>query len=475
MNFDVSCINGVTSDSRKVKAGYLFVAVRGTVQNGEDFIPQAIQNGAKFIAVKSTSGVERVPSVEWIEVDNPAQFLAQMAADFYAHQPKNIYAVTGTNGKTSTVNFVRMILELLDKKAASIGTLGVIGKGLTTSAGMTTPDAVTLFSTLASLKENGFETVALEASSHGLHQYRLDGVKLRAAGFTNLTRDHLDYHGTFDEYFVAKIRLFAEILPIGGVAVLNMDVPESHKLIEICRARHQKIIGYGAHKDSQLRFVSRKAVADGQEVTLEAFGKTYSFHLNLVGEFQLMNVLCAVGLLLADEFISLDDIITVLPKLSGVVGRLQPVQHNLKNIGVYIDYAHTPDGLETILKALRPHVQNRLICVFGCGGDRDTGKRPQMGEIAGRLADISIVTDDNPRSELPADIRADILKGYADATEIAGRENAIRMAVEKLTEGDVLVVAGKGHEQGQIFADHIEPFDDYSITQHYLSLLPQTS
>lgn len=469
MYFDVSSIAGLTADSRKVQKDFLFVALSGTKNDGRQFIADAVAKGAKFIAVQMGTPKQDIGSAEWIEVQNPHLFLAQTAAAFYKMQPKNIVAVTGTNGKTSTVNFARMIWEALRVKAASLGTLGLIGEGLSGYAGMTTPDPVSLFSTLSDIACKNIDYLAMEASSHGLHQHRLDGVKIQAAGFTNLTRDHLDYHGSMDEYLESKIRLFTEIIVPNGTAVLNADIPEFEKIRAVVQGRGLKVISYGFAEGADIRIVERVAVTSGQDLKLNVMGKDYAVHLNLVGAFQAMNVLCAVGLVLANSKFTVDDVMAVLPKLKGVVGRLQPVPHPLKDVGVYVDYAHTPDGLETILNALRPHTAGRLICVFGCGGDRDKGKRPVMGEIAARLSDIAIVTDDNPRSEDPYIIRSEILTGAPNATEVAGRRKAIQTAVQYLQAGDVLVVAGKGHEQGQIFATYTEPFDDLTETQSAIS------
>lgn len=471
MKFDISTITGLTSDSRQVNEGNLFVALTGSKQDGNHFIPDAIAKGAKFVAVKKGTQISNLGQVSLIEVDNSHQFLSETAALFYKDQPVHIVAVTGTNGKTSTVNFARMIWDAMGYQSASLGTLGLIGKGLEGYAGMTTPDPVTLFSTLADISQKGFTHLAMEASSHGLHQYRLDGVKVKAAGFTNLTRDHLDYHDTMENYLHAKLRLFIDILMTNGTAVLNADIPEFQVILNHIKSRGLNIISYGFNPDATIRIIDRSAVATGQDVTLKIDNKTFSFHLNLVGEFQLMNVLCALGLVISDKSVSIDKALSVLPNLQGIIGRLQPVPHAHKDIGVYIDYAHTPDGLETILNSLRPHTKNKLICVFGCGGDRDRGKRPVMGDIANRLSDMAIVTDDNPRTEDPQFIRSEILSGAPNAIEIAGRRNAIQFAVKNLKAGDVLVVAGKGHEQGQIFADHTEPFDDLTETQTALQSL----
>ena len=469
MYFDVSTITGLTADSRKVHEGFLFVALAGSKADGREYIADAVSKGAKYIAVQMGTPKQDVGNAEWVEVSNPHEFLAKTAASFYKMQPQTIIAVTGTNGKTSTVNFARMIWELLGVKAASLGTLGLVGQGLTATAGMTTPDPVSLFSTLSDIACKNFAYLAMEASSHGLHQHRLDGVKVKAAGFTNLTRDHLDYHGSMDDYLQSKLRLFSEVVSEGGTAVINADIPEFEKIKEAAEARGLKITSYGFADHAHIRIIERVAVANGQDLKLNIFGQDYHVHLNLVGAFQAMNVLCAVGLVLADQKFAVEKVINVLSKLEGVVGRLQSVPHHLQNVGVYIDYAHTPDGLETILTSLRPHTAGRLICVFGCGGDRDKGKRPVMGEIAARLADIAIVTDDNPRSEDPYIIRSEILKGAPGATEVGGRRKAIQTAVQYLNAGDVLVVAGKGHEQGQIFATYTEPFDDLTETQSAIS------
>jgi UDP-N-acetylmuramoyl-L-alanyl-D-glutamate--2,6-diaminopimelate ligase len=469
MMIDPHVIKGITSDSRQVKQGFMFVALPGVKVDGHNFIPAAIAAGATHVVLKAGSSKADGKDVTWIETDNPRLYLAQAAAAFYKVQPDYVVAVTGTNGKTSTVNFVRMILSALGKNAASLGTIGLIGDGLSGYAGMTTPDPVSLFSTLADVAGKGISHLAMEASSHGLQQYRLDGVHVRAAGFTNLTRDHLDYHGSMEEYLQAKIRLFSDIVMDDGTAVLNADVSEYAVISHLSNARGLRVISYGRALDADIRIVERVAVSNGQNLAIQAFGKIFNVHLNLVGEFQAMNVLCAAGLVLSDTAISVDVVMNCLERIEGVPGRLQAVPYHQNNIGVYVDYAHTPDGLETILRALRPHTQGRLICVFGCGGDRDRGKRPVMGEISNRLADITIVTDDNPRSEDPAFVRSEVMAGAPNAIEVAGRRNAIAYAVQQLEAGDVLVLAGKGHEQGQVFATHTEPFDDLTEAQAALN------
>lgn len=454
-------VTNVSSDTRLIKAGSLFIAMQGNRVDGVNFIPDAVKQGA--VAVLAPKGSVRPDSVgtdvAWIEDENPRQLLSQVAARFYKAQPENIAAVTGTNGKTSTVNFALQFWERLGMTGASLGTLGIRGKGVEVSGSMTTPDPVTLHAHLSDLASSKISHLALEASSHGLHQHRLDGVKIKAAGFTNLTRDHLDYHQTMDEYRTAKLRLFAEVLDSSGIAVVNADTPEAKQIAGICAERKITCWTYGL-RGKEFCLIDREPTAYGQKLRLEIMGRKCSFTLPLVGSFQVMNVLCAAGLVAALDQNKIDDIIDVLPRIEGVPGRLQLVQGHKKGAAVYVDYAHTPDALENILTSLRPHTIGKLVCLFGCGGDRDRGKRPVMGQIAARLADTVIVTDDNPRSETPASIRKDVLTGAPEATEIDGRRAAIRHAINLLEEGDILVIAGKGHEQGQVFADRVDPFDD---------------
>jgi len=453
-------ITMITSDSRQVVNGAMFVAIAGAHHDGKAFIKAAIDNGAKYIVVGVGSNVAPIGSAQILEVKNPRQFLAEAASVFYKKQPENIVCVTGTNGKTSTVNFVRQIWEKLGARAASLGTLGVLGHGIEDYSGMTTPDPVWLHARLSELANKNIQNLAMEASSIGIEQHRLDGVKVSAAAFTNITRDHLDYHGTMDEYFAAKLRLFTTLLREDGVAVVNADTGYFDKIKSECQKRNITCWGYGKNGD-EIKLLSREILPHGQKLSLELFGESHIIELPLVGEFQAMNILCAIGLVMADGKFKVEDILSVVEKISGVAGRLQLVKGVPTGCAVYVDYAHTPDALENILNALRPHTQNRLICLFGCGGDRDKGKRPQMGEISARLADVTIITDDNPRSENPDKIRLDILEGAGDgAKNIGGRREAIREAVKMMEVGDVLVLAGKGHEQGQIFATHTEHFDD---------------
>ena len=457
---DIKSFKGLTLDSRGVKDGYLFAAFPGSKTDGRKFIDDALRNGATAVLAQTGTKLPKgAEGVTLITDDNPRRAFSLLAAEFYGAQPATIVAVTGTNGKTSTAHFVKQLWKSQVLKAASMGTLGVRGAGMVRSWSMTTPDPVSLHAEMADLAAVKITHLALEASSHGLHQYRLDGVKISAAAFTNLTRDHLDYHADMDEYFESKSRLFSEVMPRGSTAVLNADVPEFAALEKICKKAGHKIISYGL-KGTDLKIVKSEALPRGQNLLLEIFGKKHDIVLPLVGGFQVMNALCALGLVLAEDRKQADAYTAALENLEGVPGRLQLVDGVYDDIAVYVDYAHTPDALETVLKALRPHTKNKLVCLFGCGGDRDPGKRPMMGAIAARLADRVIVTDDNPRTENPAAIRASILEAATGAQDTPGRREAIRAAIASLKSGDVLVIAGKGHEQGQIFADRTEPFDD---------------
>lgn len=447
-------VEGITSDSRQVRRGYVFAALPGTKVMGHDYIEDAIRHGAAAVlAQPGTKLPEDAHQTVLVEHANPRQALAQMAAKFYNLQPETIVAVTGTNGKTSTVNFCQQLWHLSGTKScASIGTLGVRGPGMVRSGSMTTPDPVSLHAELADLAAVGITHLAMEASSHGLDQYRLDGVRISAAAFTNLSHDHLDYHGDMDSYFLSKARLFSEVLASGAKAVLNADDERFEELKAICVKAGQKVISYGeAGEDILLK--GRTPKPAGQEIELIVRGQEYVLTLPIVGDFQVMNALCALGLTGTDP--------KWLEQLRGVPGRLQLVPgHN--GGAVYIDYAHTPDALEHVLKALRPHTNNKLICLIGCGGDRDTKKRPLMGKIASELADIAIITDDNPRSEDPALIRQAMLENAPDAIEIGDRREAIWHGIKLMEDGDVFVIAGKGHEEGQNIAGTIHPFNDFN-------------
>ena len=458
----VSDIKGLSADSRTVKDGYLFAALPGVQVDGREFIAAAVDKGA--VAVLAPVGTDVPDGVRLIEAENVRQDFAHIAAAFYVAQPAMVAAVTGTNGKTSVAHFVKQIWQGLGENAESLGTL---------DGALTTPDPVALHARLAEMSTQGVSHVVMEASSHGLDQYRVDGVDVSVAAFTNLSRDHLDYHGDMDVYFAAKARLFSEVLGAEGVAVLNADDPYFSTLKEISKMHGARVISYGrAAADIVLKTL--KPHTDGQFMTLDVFGEAVELNLPLAGDFQAMNVLCALGVVLAQSHSWNASLKTVLQDLQGVPGRLQRVGGGEMvecDFSVYVDYAHTPDALETVLKALRAHTQGRLHVVFGCGGDRDAGKRPQMGRVAASYADVVYVTDDNPRSEDPAVIRAAVMEGAAGAIEIDGRADAVLKAVQDLNSGDVLVIAGKGHEQGQIVGDRTIPFDDYEAAEAALSAL----
>lgn len=449
-------ITGVTADSRKVKPGALFAALPGTNADGRAFARQALAQGAAAIIAESE--IEGVDAPTIVTPD-PRRAYALAAAAYFRAQPDVCVAVTGTNGKTSVATFCRQIFSRLGRNAASMGTLGVrTAAEQLTPPGLTTPDAADVAELLAELVGKGVTHLALEASSHGIDQRRLDGVKLTAAGFLNLTQDHLDYHGTMEAYLAAKLRLFEALLTRGGTAVLNAD-SEAYPAFAAAAVQAGHTVFSVGERGQGLKLVAREPTPEGQRLTVEAEGRTFELALPLVGAYQASNALVAAGLCIATGE-EVGPVLEALAHLEGAPGRLQRVGRGPRGGEAYVDYAHTPDGLETVLTALRPHVRGRLLVVFGAGGDRDRGKRPIMGEIAVRLADLAIVTDDNPRSEDPAAIRGEILAGAAGAREIGDRREAIRAAVAELAEGDVLVVAGKGHEQGQIVGSVVHPFDD---------------
>jgi UDP-N-acetylmuramoyl-L-alanyl-D-glutamate--2,6-diaminopimelate ligase len=466
-------IAGLTADSRQVEAGFLFAALPGVKQDGAEFIAEAIGRGA--VAVLALPGT-RLPAgsspVALIEDALPRRRFARIAAGFFGVQPPIVAAVTGTSGKSSTVSFARQLWQALGEDAASLGTLGIESAGINRHGSLTTADPVALHGDLAALARAGVTRVAMEASSHGLDQYRLDGVAIAAAGFTGFGRDHLDYHATSDAYLAAKRRLLTELLPPGRIAVLNADMPEFAALERAVETAGRRVMSFGHHGNA-LRILTQTATPQGQTAALALFGQRFEVALPLVGGFQLMNALCALGLVLAAESGPLEEttdrlldrLVAGLGSLTGVRGRLEHVATLPNGASVYVDYAHKPDAIAAVLEALRPHATGQLIIAFGCGGDRDAGKRPLMGEIASRLADRVIVTDDNPRSEDPASIRAAILAAASGAIEIADRAEAIRFAVGSLAPGDLLVVAGKGHEQGQIVGSTVRPFDDAAVVR----------
>lgn len=456
-------ITGITADSRQVKKGFLFAAMPGNKADGRAYIADAIRHGAAAILAPEGTHLpeeEGAANVVLIETGSPRRTFAHIAAKFYRLQPETIATVTGTSGKTSTVSFVQQLWQLAGiKRAACLGTLGVRGPGLNRYGSLTTPDPATLHAQLADLAGAGVTHLAMEASSHGLDQRRLDGVRTHIAAFTNLSRDHLDYHPDMESYFTAKTRLFSDILKSPGTAILNADDPYFERLEAICKDKGHAVLSYG-RKGKDIALHAREARPDGQEITISVDGKDYTLHLKLAGEFQAENALCALGILLASGAIETEKAPHFLEGLQGVPGRLQLISGHPQGAAVYVDYAHKPGALEAVLKTLRPHTSGKLVCLFGCGGDRDPGKRRIMGKIAQELADSVIVTDDNPRNEDPAVIRKQILEGATEAQEIADRRQAVIQAVESLERGDVLVVAGKGHEQGQIVGDTVYPFDD---------------
>jgi len=463
-------IAGLTADSRAVQPGYLFAALPGSKIDGAKFIGEAAQRGASAALLGSGAAIAGAHPATLIYDANPRRALALFAAGFYGRQPRRVVAVTGTSGKSSVAHFTREIWRQLGLQAASIGTLGLVAPDGSRGGSLTTPDSVALHRDLARLAQSGVDHLVLEASSHGLDQFRLDGISFAAGAFTNLSRDHLDYHPTMAAYFEAKARLFAELLPAGASAVINADAPQAQALFAIAARRDLRVIGVGrAGRD--IRLIQSQPSAHGQRAVVEIFGWRAEIELNLVGDFQVANVLTALGLVLSEP-VELERVLAILPLLQGAPGRLQHVGGTPSGAAVYVDYAHKPDALETVLKVMRPHTAGRLVVVFGCGGDRDRGKRPTMGEIAARLADDVIVTDDNPRSEDAAAIRAAILQGAPGAAnmhEIGDRHAAIARAIAGLRKGDVLLIAGKGHEQGQIVGDKVLPFDDVAVAQAALA------
>ena len=461
-------IAGITADSRKVGPGFLFAALPGAKADGRSFISAALAAGAA--AVLAPPDVADL-SVPVIHAQDLRRAYALAAKAFWGEQPKTCVAVTGTNGKTSVAVFCRQIFERLGHKAASMGTLGVrIGAEQVTPAGLTTPDAADVATLLADLARRGVTHLALEASSHGVDQRRLDGVELAAAGFTNLTQDHLDYHGTMGAYRAAKLRLFESLLPRGRTAVLNADSDAFGAFAAASVLAGHTVLSVGQHGQS-LKLLERTLLSDGQRLKLRSGEGGFEIKLPLAGAFQASNAMVAAGLCIATGE-PIEAVLEALEHVEGAPGRLQRVGAGARGGEAYVDYAHTPDGLQTVLTALRPHARGRLIVVFGAGGDRDKGKRPLMGQAASRLADVVIVTDDNPRSETPAAIRAEILKAAPGAREIADRREAIREACLLIGDGDVLVVAGKGHEQGQIVGDVVHPFDDVAVTAAALGMEP---
>jgi UDP-N-acetylmuramoyl-L-alanyl-D-glutamate--2,6-diaminopimelate ligase len=456
-------VRGLAVDSRAVGDGFLFAALPGSAAHGASFIPAALDRGAGAVltdaegarlAAEALAGTEAA----LIVVEDPRAALAGAAALWFALQPETVVAVTGTNGKTSVATFTRQIWVALGHSAINIGTTGVEGSWDAPSA-HTTPEPITLHRLLAEAAQAGITHAAMEASSHGLDQRRLDGVRLKAAAFTNFTQDHLDYHKTFEAYFEAKAGLFDRVLPEDGIAVINMNDPRGQDMTFRAVGRGQRLLRVGHGAEADLRILGQRFDATGQDVRLLWQGQPHQVRLNLIGGFQAENVALAAGLAIAtgDEATA---VFGALPQLTGVRGRMQLAATRRNGASVYVDYAHTPDAIATALKALRPHVMGRIVIVFGAGGDRDTGKRPLMGKAAAENADVLFVTDDNPRSEDPAAIRAAIMAACPAANEVGDRAEAILMGVDALGPGDALLIAGKGHETGQTIAGHVYPFDD---------------
>ena len=467
IDFREQNIAGITTDSRLVKDNTLFVAIDGVQQDGADFIPSAIDNGATVIvctrgALKTIPDAYRAKAT-FIEYENTRQAVSILACEFYRPQPDCIVGVTGTNGKTSVAEFTRQLWSATGLKSASIGTLGVSTGDYVPGESLTTPDAITLHRNLNQLKQDKIDHIAIEASSHGLDMHRLDGVKLNAAAFTNLSRDHLDYHQTMQNYRACKFRLFDELLPCSGTAVLNADCAEYDSLFNTCRDRGIKVLSYGLNR-GEIRTISHSVQPHGFSITLDILGQRFEADLPLLGEFQISNLLAAIGLVTASGS-KPEMVIPHISRLKGIQGRMQRAGSLKNGATAYVDFAHTPAGLETVLKSARPHTTGKLHVVFGCGGDRDGGKRPLMAQVAEQYADSVIITDDNPRTEDATTIRKQAMQGAKDAIEIAGRDKAIDHALQGLNDNDILIIAGKGHEQGQIVGTEILPFDDLKVAQ----------
>ena len=458
-------VTGLALDSRKVKPGDLFAALPGVKVNGTQFIDMAVEKGA--VCVLAPKGAHA--SVPVVEAEDPAEALSAIASNFYPRQPATIAAITGTNGKSSTVEFLRQIWASTGIEAAALGTLGVTLSSGRTDVGYTTPDAIALHQSLDTLTEDGVTHLAMEASSHGLKQRRMDGVRLSLVGFTNLTQDHLDYHPDFEDYFASKMRLFSALAPMGAPAVINMDSDWSQRVAQAAQSAGLSPVEIGWRgRDLTVHEITPHPAS--QMVRFSWKGEEREVDLPLIGEFQAANALGAAAMAIASG-VSPDAAFEVMARLKGVAGRLQTVGTTKDGAPVLLDYAHTPDGLDKLLRAARPHTQGRIILVFGAGGDRDATKRAPMGEIAARLSDVAIVTDDNPRTENPASIRQTIMAACPQAREIGDREAAILAGIEMLEAGDVLLIAGKGHETGQILADRVIPFDETAIVTRILKEL----
>jgi UDP-N-acetylmuramoyl-L-alanyl-D-glutamate--2,6-diaminopimelate ligase len=462
-------ITGITADSRQVQPGWLFVAIAGSKADGARYVPEAIAKGAAAILLAEDVPAAVADGVVLLRAAEPRRALAVAAARFYGAQPETIVAVTGTSGKTSVAEFTRQIFASLGHKAASLGTIGIVKPDGRVYGALTTPDPVTLHQTLAALATEGITHLAFEASSHGLDQHRLDGVGIKAAGFTNLGRDHLDYHPSMEAYLAAKLRLFTGLLSADGTAVVNADAEHAPQVIAAAKRGGRAVMTVGKAGET-LTLVSVGRDGFAQRLQVRHAGESYDIRLPLIGAYQASNALLAAGLAIAVGEPA-DRVLPALERLEGVKGRLEIVGR-VRGSLVVVDYAHKPDALLAALQALRPFAPGRLSVVFGCGGDRDKGKRPIMGRIAAANAHNVIVTDDNPRSEKPEAIRAEILAGAPGAREIGDRAEAIRAGIRLLGHGDVLLVAGKGHETGQIVGPTVLPFSDHEAVRAALAEAP---
>lgn len=461
-------VKGLTEDSRKVGKDFLFAAIKGSSINGEDYIDAAIKNGAKIIL--SAEKKQPAPGVIYITHDNPRFALGNLAAKFFNNAPEFVAAVTGTNGKTSVVNFCRQIWHYLGKKPASIGTIGVtsgLHNEVPLGFSMTTPGTVELHNIVAKLAKDKVTNLAIEASSHGLDQARMAGLKINVGAFTNITRDHLDYHKTMANYFSAKMKLFTDAMDEKSHAVINADIDEFKEIEEVCKKCRHKIISYGKN-GKEVRLIKNTFNENGINLELEILNEKFQLSLPLYGEFQAANILCSIGIILASGF-SAKAIIAELGKIKTIEGRMQFSAKKANGAKIFVDYAHTPDALENVLKSVRGHMpkNGKLYVVFGCGGNRDKGKRQIMGGIADKFADFVFVTDDNPRNEDPVMIRKEILSQCKKGKEFPDREKAIGAAIEKMESNDFLIIAGKGHEKTQIIGNNELPFDDVEVAKRF--------
>jgi UDP-N-acetylmuramoyl-L-alanyl-D-glutamate--2,6-diaminopimelate ligase len=460
-------IAGLTADSREVGPQFLFAALPGSKLDGARFVPSAVEKGAAAVLAHTNAAIETPANLAVLRSDDPRRALALMAAAFYGRQPGTIAAVTGTNGKTSIVSFVRQLWAGLGQRAASLGTIGLVTPDGALASTHTTPEPVALHRLLAEVAGHGVTHLAIEASSHGLEQRRLDGLRLSAVGFTNITRDHLDYHKSFEDYFEQKLRLFGTLAQPGVAAVVNTDADEGAHVAWLARRKGLRLMTVGRNGEF-LRLGAAQRDGFAQRLEIVCQGRTYHVKLPLVGDFQASNALVAAGLAIGTGGAP-DRVLPMLARLAGATGRLEHVGTAACGAPVFVDYAHTPDALTNALGALRPYVTGRLVVVFGCGGDRDKGKRPLMAKAAAEAADLVIVTDDNPRSEDPAVIRAETRAGAPDALDIGDRQTAITEAVRLLRAGDVLMIAGKGHESGQVVGGRVLPFTDHAAVAEALA------